>query len=195
MAIRILKGPGGDRSIYIGLEGYDSNQQQPAEGYMNIFSASARICTTDATAVDIIDDISTSSEPTGNTVLVLQNVPHTELIGADNETFTSATEAVDYFNTLIQNHRQLVQAFTGIATHPSVNLTAPVNTSFDYTFMADSGINYFWRETSFPPGLSISPYDCRKIQGTPTSTGAYRIDVEVRNQTGILTTYLSVNIV
>lgn len=195
MPIRIVQGPGGDKSVFIGLEGFDSNEQQPASGYMNIFAARARICTQDPDAVDIVDDALSASDPAGNSILELQRTHHTELIGVEGETFTSSAGFVTYFNNLVANQIIKVGQFTGVATHSPVSIVAGLGSAFDYTFVADQGCSYHWNETSFPPGLTLSHFDNRRIIGTPTNAGAYRIDVEVRNQCGILSTHLDVNVV
>ena len=195
MPLYISQGHTGDNSIFFHIEGTDSNGQACAKHLLSIYSTRAQINASLPDTVDIVDEAASYSDPSSNTVVDLFAAPYQDFRSTTNTSFASALDVVNYINTLVTSHQNKVGEFVGVASHTTGVTTIPVNVPFNHTIDAPGGVAYFWNETSFPPGLTLSAFDRRKIVGTPTQVGSYSINVEVRNQAGILSTTVLLDVV
>lgn len=195
MPLYIVQGPTGDNSIFFGIEGTDSNGQSCAKHALSIYSTRAQINASLSDTVDIVDETASFSDPSSHTVVDLFAAPYQDFRSVTNTSFASALDVVNYINNLVVEHQNKIREFVGLATHTPSVVNAPLNVPFTYTVDAPGGVSYFWNETSFPPGLTLSSFDRRKIVGTPTQVGSYSINVEIRNQAGILSTTVLLDVV
>ena len=146
------------------------------------------------TALSDPNGISVSNENmtvgSGVSIFTLRNVPYTNFLDADGNSFATDLDVVSYINNA---------ASVGTQRYPesSVGLAVTVSSgvSFEYEARFDRASGYYWDDSTLPAGTSISSGDVRKLSGTISSTGVYNITLEVSNYFGITTSTVIVDVV
>ena len=191
MTIRIIKGLMGDLSASISFIGVSSDQSSSAS--MALQADSLTVFTGANDTINIVDDH--LSENNGGGITYDQHgIHYSEYRASDGSPFGSADDVVTHIQDLqagIVSATNLRKSLP-IAQNSTVN--TPVNVAFNFDATLTRGVSYFWDESSFPNGVSVSLFDRRKISGIITQTGTYTIDYEVGNGLGTIATSVDINV-
>ena len=189
MAVHILGGPLGEASPLVKFVGPGVR-----EAVYLTSQITAAVDPSDADRLHVVDDARTTAE--GNTYYAVSSTHYSDWVGENSETFGTALDAVTYINDLtFDKTEHITRRFGDIGALGSQYLRVDQNVSFDYTYIVDGAFSYFWRETDFPSGVSLSSYDNRRISGVITQTGQYDLQVEITNVSGISTSLLSIEVI
>ena len=197
MAIKITSGPAGSGSPTIIFLGAASN----GNGSVNISNVAnritARINTTDADYVEVVDDFLTFSN--GTEMLDIQPTHYSEWVDEDDNTFQNSGDIIGYidgFKLTAAYHATYVRTLQVLPNCHHNTSTVDVTVGTAFTFSASNyhnGIGFFWDESSFPNGVEVSRYDRRVISGIITQAGSYDIDLDVVNQSGITSAHVHID--
>ena len=191
MTIQIVRGMRGSQSASIAFVGLSSNKISSAKYMHEANAITASVGSNDT--VDIVDD-QLSLNNGGTSTYDLHGVHYSEYRDLDGNTFSSAVGVVSYIEDLqVGIHTALYLRRSLPHTHVPQPVNATGNVQFSYDATKTRGVSYFWDESTFPNGVTVSSYDQRKISGIITQTGSYNIVYEVAN--GLGTVQTSVNII
>lgn len=191
MTIQIVRGLRGNLSPNIAFVGVSSDNVSSPSHSHEANSITVLVGANDT--VNIVDERLSANNGGGKTY-DLHGVHYSEYRDADGNPFGSAVGVVSYIEALqvgIMTAMYLQRSLPLISSPDTVNATA--NVSFTYDASKTRGVSYFWDGTTFPNGVSVSPFDHRKISGIITQTGSYNVSYEIVN--GLGTVQTSVNIV
>ena len=193
MPITISFGRRGDYSPFLGFLGVSSEGKSSPSQLISVNAVAAGINSTNSSNIDV-----TNSYVTGNqdsTAYELFDVSYTDFRDEDSNSFTDAQSLVDYINDRAQVAQDNIRLFFSRSQAVTNNTTVSRNTSFEYR-IPDSGLlSIFWKENTFPQGVTVSRYDRRIVSGIISSTGDYYLSYEKANAVGISTSTLHIEVV
>ena len=194
MAIRIRKGPRNGSSPFISFLGITADGTTCASQYNLVTNIDPQINGTDPTAVDIVN-LELTSQNGGTPIYELEGVTFDEWRDDDNLPFADANEVLLYIDSLIDT---TVSTLNKIGSSPvgiDTVTTWVANSPINYQFLVDGAVSYYWNESTFPAGLSVSVFDNRIVTGSVAAVGTYPLECEVANNAGITTDILTIEIV
>lgn len=193
MTIQITRGPRGDGSPIISFIGRDSNNQQPSDLFSFVQTISPQINSVNTDNVDISDVSGTLTN--GYPTYVLFDVPYTDWVDRDLNTFANASEVVNYIRGQLDTSINIIQERSFALSGISSTITVGVNSFFEFDASYQKASGYFWDRSTIPNGLDVSRYDRRKLSGIITTTGSYQVFYEVSNVNGAVNTNVTINVV
>jgi len=178
----MLQGAGGERSPFISFVGVTTYQSAPTSNINFRLNIEAKLGS-DSDHVDIINRIASHTE--GHNILELGDVHYTEWRDFDDNPFSSAVGVVSFINdygyTFDDGHNVLQPT---LAYGSYLIYTLNSGSSYTIKFEFDGSGRYYWDPTGLPPGMDISRYDNRILEGTPTTPGLYYLDFDITNAFG-----------
>ena len=193
MTIRMYRGVGGERSPFISFVGLSSEGSSTTSEINSRINIEAKL-SGDTDRVDVVNRIATHSQ--GSDILEIFGVHYTDWRDFDDNTFSSAVGVVsainDYEYTFNDGHNVLQPTLkAGSSTSYSLTSGNPYSLKIEY----DGAGRYYWDQSNLPPGMDISRYDNRIIEGTPTTTGTYIVDYELGNAFGTFPQTVTITVV
>ena len=188
----MYRGIGGERSPFISFVGLSSD----GSGSISNFSIRSNIeakVNGSGQHVDIVDRI--SSEARGIDILELGGVHYTDWRDFDNNTFSSAVGVASFINDYqynINDGKNVLEPLRKNGHPTAYSLTSGSQYSLKIEY--DGVGRYYWDESSIPPGMDISRYDNRIIEGTPTTPGTYTVYFELGNAFGLFPQSLDITV-
>lgn len=193
MTIKISFGLRGENSPFMGFIGVSSTGQSSPSSIVSVDSISASVSVANTNGVNIINN--TIGENQDVVAYELHNVDYRDFRGDNNSSFTSAESVADYINTEIQLITEnIILRYTKLPNTVGI-LTVAQNVQFQYKVPDPGIISLFWDENTIPPGVDISHYDNRIVQGTITTIGDYYLEYDKTNATGITTSTLHIEVI
>ena len=193
MTIRIARGPRGAASPFLIFYGSTSNSASSTNTVNLVSNIFAAINASNANGVDVVDNY--ASLGAGVPVYDVLDAPYDEWEDLDGNTFASATDVVNYINTLLTDMENAVITRISAPVSTSSTITEAVNTPFTHSIQQDGVTGYFWDAAGFPNGVSVVEGDRRKISGIITQTGSYTINYEAASISGITSNILTIDVV
>lgn len=178
----MYRGVGGERSPFISFVGLSSDSSTSTSNINSRINIEAQL-SGDTDRVDVVNRMATHTE--GSDIYELYSIHYTDWRDFDNNPFTSAVGVVsainDYPYAFNDGHNALQPSLkAGSPTGYSLTSGNPYTLKIEY----DGAGRYYWDQSTLPPGMDISRYDNRIIEGTPTTTGTYIVDFEIGNAFG-----------
>lgn len=189
----MYRGVGGERSPFISFVGLSSEGSSSTSEINSRINIEAKL-SGDTDRVDVVNRIATHSQ--GSDILEIFGVHYTDWRDFDDNTFSSAVGVVsainDYEYTFNDGHNVLQPTLkAGGSTSYSLTSGNPYSLKIEY----DGAGRYYWDPSNLPPGMDISRYDNRIIEGTPTTTGTYIVDYELGNAFGTFPQTVTITVV
>ena len=189
----MYRGVGGERSPFISFVGLSSDGSSATSNINSRINIEAKL-SGDTDRVDVLYRITTHT--VGSDVLELFGVHYTDWRDFDNNTFTSAVGVVsainDYQYAFNDGHNALEPTLkAGNPVAYNLSTGSPYSLKLEY----DGAGRYYWDQSTIPPGMDISRYDNRIIEGTPTTPGTYLVDFELGNAFGTFPQTVSITVV
>jgi len=194
MAIRIRKGPSNGSSPFISFLGITADGVTCSSQYNLVTNIDPQLNSNDPTAVDIIN-LELTSQQGGIPVYELEAVSFDEWRDEDNLPFASANDVLAYINDIINTTVDKINKITSSPVGVATVTTWVANDNINYQFKIDGGVSYYWNESTFPAGLSVSIFDNRIITGSVAAVGTYPLECEVANNVGITTDIVTLEVV
>jgi len=194
MAIRIRKGPSNGTSPFISFLGITADGATCASQYNLVTNIGPQLNPIDPTAIDIVN-LELTSQRGGISVYELEAVSFDEWRDEDNLPFASANDVIAYINDIINTTVDKINKITSSPVGVATVTTWVANDIINYQFKIDGAISYYWNESTFPPGLSVSIFDNRIITGAVAATGTYSLECEIANNAGITTDIVTLEVV
>ena len=182
MTIRLYRGVGGERSPFISFVGLSSEGASSTSVINTRINIEAKL-SGDLDRVDVVNRMATHTM--GSDMLELFGVHYTDWRDFDDSTFTSAVGVVSAINNYAYAFNDGHNALQPTLAAGSY-LVYTLNSGSPYTIKIefDGSGRYYWDPTGLPPGMDISAYDNRIIEGTPTTPGLYYLDFDITNAFG-----------
>ena len=194
MAIRIRKGPSNGTSPFISFLGITADGTSSASQYNLVTNIDPQFNSSNADAIDIVN-LELTSQNGGTPIYELEGVSFDEWRDEDNLPFASANEVLLYIDDLIDTTVGKINRISASPVGLATVTTWVANTPINYQFKIDGGVSYYWNESTFPAGLSVSIFDNRIITGSVAAVGTYPLECEVANNVGITTDIVTLEVV
>lgn len=194
MAIRIRKGPSNGSSPFISFLGITADGVSCSSQYNLITNIDPQFNSSDPTAIDIVN-LELTSQQGGTPVYELEGIPFDEWRDEDNLSFADANEVLLYIDNLIDTTVGKINRISNSPAGIATVTTWVANTPINYQFKIDGAVSYYWNESTFPAGLSVSVFDNRIITGSVAAVGTYPLECEVANNVGITTDIVTLEVV
>lgn len=110
------------------------------------------------------------------TAFELYPVPYVDFCDQDGNGFNSQQDTIDYINGLVS-----IASSTYPASNVGLTTSGDVGVDFTYKANYDRGVEYFWDETTFPTGITVSNFDRRILKINVGVAGTYTLGLEVVN--------------
>jgi len=194
MTIRISKGPTNGSSPYISFLGVTADGTSCSSQYNLISNIGVQLNATIPDAIDIVN-LELTSQAGGLPVYELEAIALSEWRDEDNLPFNTIGEVMTYIITVINEFTAELE----LISHPPVGLSTTTiwaaNNPINFQFVVAGTVSYYWNESNFPAGLSVSIFDNRIITGTVVAPGVYPLQCELANNAGITTDILTLEVV
>lgn len=178
----------------MGFIGLSSTGQSSPNSLIAVDSVSANVSAANTNGVNIIND-RVGENQGGIIAYELHNIDYRDFRGDNNSSFISAESVVDYINTEIQLIKDnIILRYTKLPNTVGI-LTVAHDVQFQYKLPDPGILSLFWDESTFPPGVDVSHFDNRIINGTITTTGDYYLYYDKTNATGITTSTLHIEVI
>ena len=193
MTIRIARGPRGDASPFLFFYGSTSNGSSAPNEPKLVSNILASVNLDDPNGVDVTD--SYASIGAGNPIYDILDAPYDEWEDLEGNTFASASDVVNYINTLATTMTDNVITRISAPVSASSTITVSQNAQFTHSVYQNGVTGYFWDPGAFPNGVSVLEGDRRKITGIITQTGSYTLPYEAGSISGITSNILTIDVV
>ena len=129
------------------------------------------------------------------TVYELFNVHYSNFIDDNDEAFNDASEVADYINDKAELLAENVSLRFSRLNVGFSTISVSSGVAFTHSVTDPGLLSIFWNRDTFPSGVSVSPFDRRKITGTISSVGDYYLAYDKSNAVGITTSSLHIEVV
>lgn len=191
MTIKISLGLRGEDSPFIAFLGISSEGQGSASA---IVSASSINASTNGSDLVSVENTSASGR-SDNTVYELLDVHYTDFVDNNDASFPNASAVSDYINDQVELLSENVSLkFSRLSVGVST-ISVSSGVAFTHSITDPGLLSIFWDRDTFPTGVSVSPFDRRKVTGIITNTGDYYLAYDKANAVGISTSSLHIEVV
>ena len=190
MTIKISFGLRGENSPFIAFLGISSIGQSSPSNLVSVSGINAG-----TTGSDLVNVENTFETGRGDTTFYeLFHVHYSNFVDDNDEVFNDASEVADYINDkaeLLEGNVALRfnRLNVGVTT-----IAASSGVAFTHSITDAGLLSIFWDRDSFPSGVTVSPFDRRKVTGTISSVGVYYLLYEKANAVGISTSSLHIEV-
>ena len=191
MTIKIYRGPGGNNSPFISFVGLTTDLSRSSSNVNFVDNIRAEL-SADSDRINIVNQRAT--ERSSTTIYELEDVHYTDWEDGAGNFFSDAGSVVSFINNVAYDFDSpfdiLMPRLSGTDT-----FLLSANTPYDLPVVFESGVRYYWDPTNIPPGMDISRYDNRRLEGTPTTPGTYIIGLEVGSSYSNIQTTVTVIVI
>lgn len=191
MTIKISFGLRGENSPFITFLGISSIGQSSASTVVSVSGINAG--TTGSELVNVENTFESGRSDT--TVYELFNVHYSNFIDDNDEAFNDASEVADYINDKAELLAENVSLRFSRLNVGFSTISVSSGVAFTHSVTDPGLLSIFWNRDTFPSGVSVSPFDRRKITGTISSVGDYYLAYDKSNAVGITTSSLHIEVV
>ena len=191
MTIKISLGLRGEYSPFIAFLGISSVGQGSGSAIVSVSSINASTNGSDLVSVENTSD----SGRNGSAVYELLDVHYTDFVDNNDASFPNASAVADYISDQVELLSENVSLkFSRLSVGVST-ISVSSGVAFTHSITDPGLLSIFWDRDTFPTGVSVSPFDRRKVTGIITNTGDYYLAYDKANAVGISTSSLHIEVV